>query len=286
MMQVEIDLENAIKFIKGKQIDIKHYKPVQIYSDYSLKHFKNYKLENRNVLTRLGSYHEVADLASYNANVTCYSANRFDIYFLNLFITSFNLLYEDHFNYFIKNYKNYTQTFSYKIYELFRGKLSDHTRFFFDELYKKFNGLEMLNSGIISDTKYSYEIFLKTVRHFLSGKYSIEKMNKITYINIEEDDLLNKLINEETKFNFINLSYNLDKINSREFVNICNSLEHFSKILSEHGKVQVFTTKDADIILPEFKRIQTRSIDDTETNKNDCKKEYAYMYTKENNIDK
>ena len=93
-MKVDRDIENAVDFIKGYEVDKRAYRPVKIFTDYSLKHFKKYKLEGKDTLLKLRSYDQTIDMVSYGANVTCYSTNRFDEYFLNLFLESLKLSYK------------------------------------------------------------------------------------------------------------------------------------------------------------------------------------------------
>lgn len=277
-MQVQKDIKAALDLVNNKKVDDSQYRKVTPFTDYSLKHFKKYKLDGRNVLTRLGNYQAVCDLVSYGANVTCFSDNRFDEYFLELFLATISLGYGFHTKVIgdrISLYKNK--------YNVIREKLSDNTRYFFDALYQMPNQIDIFKSLIV-DSKYNFEEYSKSVRYYLKAKYNIIKEileeKKVEFKRISNDLITSSLKEDDETYSFINLSYNLDCMKSKEFNRIMSSLDDFSKILSDYGKIQVFTTKDEEIILPEFKRIQTRSIDDVNTSKKSCNNEYAYVYCK------
>ena len=53
--------------------------------------------------------------------------------------------------------------------------------------------------------------------------------------------------------------------------------ENFKKLLKENGKIQGFVSFD-DLNIVDHKKISTRSFIDPYTDRNNCKKEYAYMY--------
>ncbi len=287
-MSVERDLVNAIDLIKGYDVNKREYHSVKIFTSFSLKHFKKHKLEGKNVLLKLRSYDQVADMLSYGANITCYSTNKFDEYFLKLFLESLKLSYEEHFNFFKYDYGNIGKTFNREIYNKIKDNLSDDVRYFFDELYNKFSSRKMLNSKLIYISKYSYKQSEMYIRYFLRAKYNNlrNRLNecKIEYINMDSDTALDMFKDES--FNFIDFSYNLNKLNKDKFKEKLEKIEKSLKILKSNGKIQGFVGRNSEIILPNFKRIETRSLIDSNTNSKDCKKDYAYVYTKINNIDK
>lgn len=281
-MRVDRDLENAIDLIRGYDVDRREYRSVKIFTDFSLKHFKKYKLEGKDTLLKLRSYDQVADLVSYGANVTCYSTNRFDEYFLNLFLKSLKLSYKEHFIFFMNDYGNKNQTLCFEIYKKIRDNLSDDIRYFFDELYKKFSSRDILNSKLIYLSRYPYEQLERYIRYLLSSKYSKlrDKISncKIEYLNINDTTASNMFKNES--FNFIDLSYDLDKLDEKNFQKTLANVNGFSKILKVNGKIQGFVSRNNDIILPNTKRLETRSLLDPNTVNDKCKKDYAYVYTK------
>ena len=59
---------------------------------------------NKNVLTKYNSGDEVLELLSHGANVTCYSSNRLDEYFLNLRLALLSLDNKEYFSYLFKDY--------------------------------------------------------------------------------------------------------------------------------------------------------------------------------------
>lgn len=281
-MQVEKDLRNAIELIKGYNVDKREYRSVKIFSDFSLKHFKKYKLDGKKTMLKLRSYDEVADMLSYGANITCYSTNRFDEYFLNLFLESLKLNYKEHFNFFISDYGLERKTFCYEIYKIIRGNLSDDVQYFFDELYKKFTGRQILNSKLLETTDYTYNELMMYIRYFINSKYYkvCEQLNerKVEFIHMNDNEASTMFKDES--FDFINLSYRLDTANEKEREQLIKKVNEFSRMLKENGKVQGFVSRNSEIIIPDAKRIETRSFIDPYTNNNECKKDYAYMYTK------
>lgn len=287
-MQVEKDVRNAIDLVKGLEVDQRQYKSVKIFTDFSLKHFKKYKLDNKESLLKLRSYDEVLDLVSYGSNVTCFSANRFDEYFLELFLKSLNLSYKEHFTYFTKDYTNKNQMLSSEIYFKIRKHLSEDVKYFFDELYKRFNSRQLVNSGLIYPSKYPYNQLERYIRYVLNPKYYTTRDNlnerKVEFIFMSDDTAI-KTFKDES-FNFIDLSYNLDIASTKQQEFLLNKVGQYTKLLKENGKIQGFVSRNSEIILPGYKRIETRSIIDPDSIKNDCKKDYAYVYSNVNNIDK
>lgn len=221
-------------------------------------------------------------MLSYGANITCYSTNRFDEYFLNLFLQSLELSYKEHLNFFMHNYGSRGSTLSLEIYNKIKDRLSDEVRYFFDELYKKFNSKEILDSGIVYFSRYSYEQLKMYIRYLLSSRYfklrDILNSSKIEYLNINDTTAVNMFKDES--FNFIDLSYNLDKLNSERSSKILSKIDKFPRLLKENGKIQGFVSRNSEIIIPEAKRIETRSLIDPNTCNDECKKDYAYVYTK------
>ncbi len=289
-MQVEKDIRNAIEIVKGNDVDYHQYNSVRIFTNFTLKHFKKYKLDDRNVLLKLRSYDQVSDLVSYGANVTCFSSNRFDKYFLELFLSSIRLSYDDHFKYFTKDYSRKNKMFSYEIYERIRKYLSDDTKYFFDSLYKRIGKKSLVDSKLIDKTELTYNQLRMYIRYVLEPKYYKTNQNldlrNVEHSFMSECDVLNMYKNGS--FDLIDLSYNLDICNNdkdRE-VFLIKKVEKFSKLLKEHGKIQGFVNCDIALDLPNFKTIETRSMKDPNSNNAECKKDYAYVYSQTNNIDK
>ena len=275
-MQVDKDIENARLFIKGNIVDSKEYRPVKLFTGVSLKTFKEYKISGKNVLTKYNSGDEVIDLLSYNGNVTCYSPNRFDEYFLYLKLAFLKENHKDFFSYFFKDYsKNSKKYLSYDGYLRVRSNLDDKTRYFFDEIFKK-NHKDALYSKLLTKVGYDYNILSMYVRYLLTNRYYEARENTNVSFVLANDNQIISLVNE--LYSFINLSYELDKIDPKKMEFIMSKIdEDFKKILLENGKIQVFlSTKEKEI--EGYKKVETKAVQKSVPN-DMCKKQYAYVYT-------
>lgn len=282
MIQVEKDIEAAINIINSKKVNLKEYNAVNLFPKYSLKTFKKYKLDKKNVLTKLNSHAEVFDLISYGSNVSCYSYNRLDEYFLYLQCALFNLGYKEYFSYFFGNYRGY-KIFSLDTYNKVKDNLDDKTRIFFDELYKYMGSDNIFNTKLCDISNYDYENLIRFVRYFLNSKYykvsENLKNNKPKFILCKDCSI--PLYFEDDTFDFINLSYDIAKMDNKEIKYIKDNIRlYFIKLLKENGKIQAFTSKN-DIDIKNYKKLETRAIDDPNSPNETCKKDYAYVYRKE-----
>lgn len=274
MNQVEKDIESAIGIIKGGNVDYREYRPVYLFPNHSLKHFKKYKLSNRDVLTRINSHAEIFDLLSYSANLSCYSSNRLDEYFLNLQLNMLDLEYKEFISYFL-GYKGHRR-FSNDTYNKIKDKLDDKTRYFFDELYKFMNGRNLFNSRLCDTRNISYDNIVLFIRYIQKNKYY--KIPKDTPKFILCKDFSISLYFENKSFDVINLSYNVDNISEDKQKYIMNRIKKdIASLLKENGKIQVFTSKSG-VDIEDLRKIETRSINDPNSTNESCKKDYAYMY--------
>lgn len=270
-MQVEKDIEIAREFIKGNTIKSNEYRRVRLFTSVSLKHFKKYKIADKSILTKYNSGDEVIDLLSYHGNLTCYSPNRFDEYFLNLKLAFLQENYDDYFSYFFKTYKEKSKNFlSYDGYVNIRNYLDDKTRYFFDEIFRK-NPKYALYSKLLTKTEYDYDALSMNIRYFLKNRYyEAQNNNNIKFI-LSNDVQIKTLVDE--LYSFINLSYSLDHMDDEQIKFIKLKIEEdFQNLLLENGKIQVFlgTTE---------KEISDYKILETKNESSLCKKQYAYMYT-------
>lgn len=250
-----------------------------MFPKYSLKTFKKYKLDKRNVLTKINSHSEIFDLLSYGANVSCYSYNRLDEYFLNLQYALFNLKYKEYFSYFFAKYRGY-EIFSLDTYNKIKDILDDKTRVFFDELYKHMDGGSIFNTKLCDIGGYDYETLIRFIRYFLDAKYykvsESLKSNKPKFILCKDCSI--PLYFDDNTFDFINLSYDANQMDRAKIKYIKDRIEScFIPLLKENGKIQAFTSKN-DIDIKEFKKLETRSIDDPNSPNEICKKDYVYVY--------
>ena len=271
-MTVENDIKNTINLLNGSSNN--NYKWVKLHSNNSLKHFKNYKLDNKEVLSKINSIDEILDLITYNSNITCFSSNILYKYFLLLFIQMHTLNRKDYLNFVFDDYKN-NKMLSKSIYDYNKNNLTDEVREFFDEIYKycKKNNIDI--STLILNQNYEYKIIQMYTRNYLSNHY-YEVKDKNVNIIICKDDEINSYFEKES-IDFINLSYNIDKCNKDKFKLLLKRERTLRELLKENGKIQSFISKK-EIIIPGYKIINTRSIDDPYTSNELCKKEYAYMY--------
>ena len=123
-MQVEKDIAVARDFIEGNVYEKTGYRKVKLFSDQSLKSFKKVKLKGKNIICKINSSDEIFDILSYGGNVTAFSDNRFDEYFMKLKIASLNLSRKEYFSYFMINHGKYSYTFNYDIYKSIRNDLN------------------------------------------------------------------------------------------------------------------------------------------------------------------
>lgn len=278
-MQVEKDIEAAINIINLRKVNIKEYRPIRFFPKYSLKTFKKYNLDKRDALTKLNSHAEAFDLLSYGANVSCYSSNRLDEYFLNLECALFSLKYKEYFSYFFGEYRGY-EIFSLDTYNKIKDRLDDKTRVFFDELYKYMKNVSIFSTKLCNIQEYDYETLKRFIRYFLEPKYyrvqEKLKINKPKFILCKDCSI--PLYFEDNSLDFINLSYDITKMNNERRKYIINKIQKdFIPLLKENGKIQGLISKN-DMSIECYKKIETRSIDDPESLNEDCMKDYAYVY--------
>ena len=170
-MQVEKDIVVARDFIEGNVYEKTGYRPVKLFSDQSLKSFKKVKLKDKNAICKINSSDEIFDIISYGGNVTAFSDNRFDEYFMKLKIAALDLKFKDYYSFLMNTYGKYSYTFNYDIYKSIRNNLDDKTRYFFDELYKRYIGKRIRRSKLIESDRYSFEELSTLVRSALSKGY-------------------------------------------------------------------------------------------------------------------
>lgn len=273
-MTVDNDIQNAMRVLYNDQTS--QFKKVKIFPNHSLKHYKKYKLNNKEVLSKINSIDEILDLLSYNASVTCFSTNKLDKYFLKLLITMHTIERKKYMDYIFNDYGREGKIFSKKYYDLIKSSLDDDTRYFFDEIYNYCLASHIPFSNLIEKQKYSKKIYDMYVKNYLLGKYDeILKGDKLIYIKLNDIDITE--ITFRNKFDFINLSYNVKDL--EDVKRLLKKEEKYKKLLSENGKIQGFVSFN-ELDINDHKKISTRSILDPYTDRNNCKKEYAYMYKK------
>lgn len=274
-MQVEKDILVARDIIENNVYSKIGYRPVKLFTDQTLKSFKKIKMKNKDILCKINSIDEVFDIVSYNGNVETFSDNRFDEYFMKLKIAALSLDRKDYFSFFLDEYGKYSYTFSYDIYKSIRNLLDDKTKYFFDELYKKYFGKKIRRSFLFEKSKYNFEELTTLVRYSLSKEYNelrdrIESENiKFTYSS--DKKIINK---KHCLYDFIYLSYNITNMTMEEIKKYEKLiLELFKNILKENGKIQSFYSE---------KDIET-SFDSLEYRSNPSKNQnMAYIYTYKN----
>ena len=273
-MSTDNDIVSAIRVLHND--NTMECKKVKIFTNHSLKHFKKYKLNNKEVLSKINSLDEILDLLSYNSTVTCFSSNKLDMYFLKLLIQMHNIDRKKYMDFIFNDYGKNGKVFSKKYYDLVKDTLDDKTRYFFDELYRYCYSSNISISNLIEKQKYSNNVYNMYVKNYLSGKYNnILQNNNLTYLKSNDVDITK--VTFESDFDFINLSYNIsDKANINKLL---QKEDRYKKLLKEHGKIQGFVSQNK-LDIKDHKVIDTRSILDFNTPNDECKKEYAYVYRK------
>lgn len=274
-MQVEKDIVVARDFIEGNVYEKTGYRPVKLFSDQSLKSFKKVKLKDKNAICKINSSDEIFDIISYGGNVTAFSDNRFDEYFMKLKIASLDLKFKDYYSFLMNTYGKYSYTFNYDVYKSIRDNLDDKTRYFFDELYKKYSGKRIRKSKLIESDRYSFEELSTLVRSALSKGYgelakNIKEKN-VKFIYSKDEKIESKV---KEPYDFIYLSHDITNMSEKEIKKREKLiLESFRNMLSERGKIQCFYSDEEKETL--FDKIEYKS---NPSVNNDM----AYVYTYKN----
>ena len=276
-MQIEQDIQAAIRLLYG-DTSSSNYRKVKLFPDYSLKHFKKYNLADKKVLSKVNSLDEIFDLLCRDAQVTCFSTNRLDKYFLELLLELHNIDRKNYLDFIFKDYGRKNKLFYPSMYRDIKDELSESTRYFFDEMYKYSCKKSMCVSRLVEEQKYSKIDLERFVANYLNHKYKYIKENKqLTCYDLNDIEAINTF--KEGTFNFINLSYPIDKMDYKKLKTLLQREKEFEKLLQDNGKIQTFVSREKENI-KDHKVIETRSLIDTKTQGTDCKKDYAYVYTK------
>ncbi len=276
-MSVYQDIDSAISVMKGNDKIRNHYNKINIFPNYSLKHFKKYKLEDRKVLTYINNMCEVFDLLSYGANVTCFSSNRLDKYFLNLLLKLYETDISKYQNFILNDYKN-NNILNSGTYESIKERLDEETLIFFDELYSYCKKRNIEISNLISNQKYPKQTLERYIRTFIKKRYNEVRNNeKVSYWNLGLNEAYTTF--KPNTFSFINLSLDLEHIEEEKLNKLILLEEKYLDLLKDNGKIQGFQSRKI-IQVPNHKIIETRSIKDPNTKDSSCEKDYAYVYSK------
>ena len=273
-MGLNSDIKNAIKIINNEE-DNKVYKKVKIFPSFSLKHFKKYKLNNRQVLSKVNSIDEIFELLSYNSIVTCYSTNKLDEYFLNLLLTMHNIDRKKYLDFILYDYGKFNRILSKKYYDIIRNELDENTKYFFDTLYDYCIQNKKSMANLIERQplkKEELEIFIKS---YLSKSYNnINENKRVTYFNHSGKEIIN--IFEKETFDFINLSYNIEGVSDKRFNVLKDREKKYINLLKENAQMQSFVSRSIKDI-EGYKILKTRSMLDKN---NEELEDYAYVYRK------
>lgn len=264
-MQVEKDIMVACDYIGGNIYKKTGYRRVKLFTDQTLKSLKQIKLNNKNALCKINSSDEVLDILSYKGNVLAYSDNRFDEYFFKLKLAALNLDRKKYLNYFMLGYGRYSTNFSYDTYLSIREYLDDKTRYFFDELYKKYPGKQIRKSMLFIKDKYSAEELETLVRYLIPKRYIETRENiencGIKFVYSSDERILSKL---KELYNFIYLSFNVSSLSAEEINKKERMiLEEYKKYLKENGQIQgLYSSKKLETILEEKEHRENPSVND------------------------
>lgn len=274
-MQVEKDIVVARDFIEGNVYEKTGYRPVKLFSNQSLKSFKKVKLKDKNAICKINSSDELFDIISYGGNVTAFSDNRFDEYFMKLKIAALNLDRKDYYSFLMNTYGKYSYTFNYDIYKSIRNNLDDKTRYFFDELYKSYIGKRIRRSKLIESDRYSFEELTTLVRYTLSKDYgelakNIKEKN-VKFIYSKDEKIESKV---KEPYDFIYLSHDITNMSEKEIKKREKLiLESFRNMLSERGKIQCFySDEEKDTAFDKIEYKSNPSVNN----------DMAYVYTYKN----
>lgn len=274
-MQVEKDIVVARDFIEGNVYEKTGYRPVKLFSDQSLKSFKKVKLKDKNAICKINSSDEIFDIISYGGNVTAFSDNRFDEYFMKLKIAALDLRFKDYYSFLMNTHGRYSYTFNYDVYKSIRDNLDDKTRYFFDELYKSYIGKRIRRSKLIESDRYSFEELTTLVRYTLSKDYgelakNIKEKN-VKFIYSKDEKIESKV---KELYDFIYLSHDITNMSEKEIKKREKLiLESFRNMLSERGKIQCFYSDEE----------KDTSFDKIEYKSNpSVNNDMAYIYTYKN----
>ena len=258
-MQVEKDIVVARDFIEGNVYEKTGYRPVKLFSDQSLKSFKKIKLKDKNTICKINSSDEIFDIISYGGNVTAFSDNRFDEYFMKLKIAALDLRFKDYYSFLMNTHGRYSYTFNYDVYKSIRDNLDDKTRYFFDELYKIYIGKRIRRSKLIEPDRYSFEELSTLVRSALSKGYGELAKNikekDVKFIYSKDEKIESKV---KEPYDFIYLSHDITSMSEKEIKKREKLiLESFRNMLSERGKIQCFYSDEEKDTL--FDKIEYKS---------------------------
>ena len=275
-MQVEQDTQIAIRLLYGENA-YSNYRRVKLFPEYSLKHFKKYKLEGKKVLSKVNNLDEIFDLLCRDAIVTCYSTNRLDKYFLNLLLELHNVDRKKYLEFIFEDYGKNNKTFDYNLYNVVKENLNDETREFFDTLYDYCHKKKLMVSKLVEEQRYPKIVLERYVSNYLNHKYvNVKENSRLTYYELSDKEAIENI--EDNDFSFINLSYPIEKLDYKKQKALLQREKLFAEKLSEYGKIQGFVSRNLKEI-KNHKVIETRSLLDTQTQNTDCKKDYAYVYT-------
>lgn len=276
-MSVYQDIDNAIYLIKGYDQVKNHYNKINLFPNYSLKHFKKYNLDGKKVLTRINNLHEIFDLMSYNADVVCFSSNRLNKYFIDLLLKLFDKNMNLYLNFIFKDYKT-NNIFSKQTFNCIKDELENETYIFFDEIYDYCYKKNISISKLINDQQYDKNVLERYIRVLIKKRfYEVRNNNKVSCWDLDINDASTTF--KPGTFNFINLSFEMDNYSNDKLNKLMVAEKRYIDLLKEHGKIQGFVSHN-EIVLPEHKIIETRSLSDPNSSEESCKKDYAYVYSK------
>ena len=185
-----------------------------------------------------------------------------------------NIERKKYMDYIFKDYGKERRPFSKKYYDLIKDTLDDETRYFFDEIYNYCLSSHIPFYNLIEKQQCDKKTYDMYVKNYLLGKYDdILKNNKINYIRLNDTDVAD--VKFKNKFDLVNLSYIVKDLT--DVKRLLKKEEKYKKLLNENGKMQTFISFN-ELDIKDHKMISTRSFNDPNTDRCNCKKEYAYMY--------
>lgn len=274
---VEKDITLARKILETKK-DFQNFRKVIIVANNSLRTYANLNLNGKDVLLKINALDQVFDLLMHGANVTCYSDNRLDEYFINLLHKLHELKTSTYMNYLLYDDKKRKIRFSKESYERIKDSLDEKTRYFFDELYSYSEKKQLPMDRLVEKNIYPKGALNQYIMHYLSNKFPLVRENEsYEYSFLTDEDALTFF--DGKQFDFIDLSYNLDEINMMQYYDIISDTSKYDEMLKKGGMMQTFVATD-EIDVPNHEAFKTSSIMNSLPTVNEHIDDYSYMYKK------
>ena len=222
-------LENAIKIIKNEKRD-PNYNTLYLFTNENLNELtEKLYLENKKIITVCSSGDQFFNfLVKHPKDIMLYDINPLTEYLFYLKKAAIENLDYDAFKSFFLDKKIYNKyLLSKDIYKKIKEDIPDKIKYFWDELYKKYDNYALYKSNLFYTIRNSPKSilnnnnYLKDENIYYKLKILLKKITEIKYYNI---NIFEEFLNENNKFDFIYVSNILD------YLNIDNEKEYYIKL--------------------------------------------------------